>query len=155
MLKLTLLSTLPALVSTTPNFLCGLTFAPCDLPETCVPFYPTCTDFSRCIGLCTAPVIEPVIDPTSYRSCGGFTAIPQRCPVNYTCQTDPRLEWFYLDMPGICVPNDVPTCGGFAGGSCQEDTGLECYDDPRDSCDPKRGGADCIGVCLYPLKSNV
>ena len=23
-----------------------------------------------------------------------------------------------------------------------------CVDDPRDSCDPKRGWVDCIGVCV-------
>ena len=36
-------------------------------------------------------------------------------------------------------------CGGFAGFECPD--GYRCVDDPRDSCDPRRGGADCIGVC--------
>ncbi len=39
-------------------------------------------------------------------------------------------------------------CGGFAGIPCP--AGLICIDDPRDDCDPKRGGADCIGICRGP-----
>lgn len=41
-------------------------------------------------------------------------------------------------------------CGGFAGLECDE--GFECVDDRRDSCDPKLGGADCIGVCRKAKK---
>ncbi|KAF2463130.1 uncharacterized protein BDR25DRAFT_246289, partial [Lindgomyces ingoldianus] len=41
-----------------------------------------------------------------------------------------------------------PRCGGFAGLPCPD--GLKCVDDPRDDCDPKHGGADCIGVCVGP-----
>jgi hypothetical protein len=37
-------------------------------------------------------------------------------------------------------------CGGFAGLPCDE--GLTCVDDPRDTCDPDNGGADCGGVCV-------
>ncbi len=36
-------------------------------------------------------------------------------------------------------------CGGFAGIACPE--GYACMDDPRDSCDPANGGADCGGIC--------
>ncbi|KAF2182233.1 hypothetical protein K469DRAFT_752315 [Zopfia rhizophila CBS 207.26] len=39
-----------------------------------------------------------------------------------------------------------PQCGGFPGTPCPE--GLTCIDDPRDNCDPKKGDADCIGVCV-------
>lgn len=39
-----------------------------------------------------------------------------------------------------------PMCGGFAGIACP--AGLVCVDDPRDSCDPTQGGADCSGVCV-------
>src|SRR5690606_2522326 len=43
-------------------------------------------------------------------------------------------------------PSDlVPICGGFAGLSCPGSG--ECVDDPSDSCDPERGGADCSGLC--------
>jgi hypothetical protein len=36
-------------------------------------------------------------------------------------------------------------CGGIAGIPCAE--GFVCIDDPRDSCDPEQGGADCGGIC--------
>jgi hypothetical protein len=38
------------------------------------------------------------------------------------------------------------TCGGIAGRRCP--AGLECVDDPRDSCSPCKGGADCGGICV-------
>ena len=38
-------------------------------------------------------------------------------------------------------------CGGFAGLRCP--AGLQCVDDPTDSCVPGRG-ADCIGLCVGP-----
>jgi hypothetical protein len=36
-------------------------------------------------------------------------------------------------------------CGGFAGFVCP--SGYTCVDIPNDGCDPKNGGADCLGVC--------
>ena len=39
-------------------------------------------------------------------------------------------------------------CGGIAGFPCPE--GYQCVDDPRDSCDPNAGGADCGGICVRP-----
>jgi hypothetical protein len=42
-------------------------------------------------------------------------------------------------------PQGGKRCGGFAGIPCPN--GLICIDDPRDDCDPKTGGADCIGIC--------
>jgi hypothetical protein len=43
------------------------------------------------------------------------------------------------------------TCGGIAGHGCP---GLgRCADDATDSCDPKRGGADCGGVCICDAKA--
>lgn len=36
-------------------------------------------------------------------------------------------------------------CGGIAAQPCPE--GYVCVDDPRDDCDPARGGADCAGLC--------
>jgi hypothetical protein len=50
-----------------------------------------------------------------------------------------------------CVPVEEPEprfCGGIAGFPCPE--GLACVDDPRDSCDPAHGGADCSGICVEP-----
>ncbi len=40
-------------------------------------------------------------------------------------------------------------CGGFAGLECPSPKQI-CVDDPRDNCDPKKGGADCIGICRGP-----
>ncbi len=40
-------------------------------------------------------------------------------------------------------------CGGFAGLECPNPKQI-CVDDPRDDCDPKKGGADCIGICRGP-----
>jgi len=38
-------------------------------------------------------------------------------------------------------------CGGFAGIPCEQ-KGAICVDDPRDDCDPKKGGSDCGGLCV-------
>jgi hypothetical protein len=38
------------------------------------------------------------------------------------------------------------SCGGFAGKPCPGSGA--CQDDPTDGCDPKAGGADCIGLCV-------
>ena len=36
-------------------------------------------------------------------------------------------------------------CGGIGNLPCPE--GFTCVDDPRDDCDPERGGRDCGGIC--------
>ena len=36
-------------------------------------------------------------------------------------------------------------CGGIAAVQCP--AGQTCVDDPADTCDPKKGGADCSGIC--------
>ncbi len=36
-------------------------------------------------------------------------------------------------------------CGGIAGLLCPR--GYTCVDDPRDACNPAKGGFDCIGYC--------
>jgi len=43
--------------------------------------------------------------------------------------------------------NSIPplSCGGITGKLCPTDQ--VCVDDPTDTCDPKQGGADCIGIC--------
>ena len=41
-------------------------------------------------------------------------------------------------------PSGIP-CGGITGALCPE--GQICIDDPRDNCDPKKGGTDCAGIC--------
>lgn len=45
-------------------------------------------------------------------------------------------------------PNPGPTtqaCGGITGAKCPDNQ--MCVDDPTDSCDPAKGGADCAGTC--------
>lgn len=37
-------------------------------------------------------------------------------------------------------------CGGIAGIICEGNE--DCIDDPRDTCDPMNGGADCSGICV-------
>jgi hypothetical protein len=37
-------------------------------------------------------------------------------------------------------------CGGF--GNIQCPSGLQCVDDPNDTCEPAEGGADCGGICV-------
>lgn len=47
---------------------------------------------------------------------------------------------------------DTIFCGGIAGFPCPD--GMECTDDPTDSCDPNNGGADCGGICVAVVASS-
>ena len=47
---------------------------------------------------------------------------------------------------GECESEVAASCGGIAGTLCAE--GHTCVDNPNDSCIPKKGGADCIGMCV-------
>lgn len=48
------------------------------------------------------------------------------------------------------APEAPKTCGGIVGSVCPK--GSLCTDDPSDSCDPKQGGRDCMGICTAPKK---
>jgi hypothetical protein len=50
-----------------------------------------------------------------------------------------------IDHTGECTPPNAQACGGIAAIKCPNDQ--VCVDDPRDSCDPTSGGADCQGTC--------
>lgn len=76
-------------------------------------------------------------------------AAPKKCP---------KCTKICLGLGQVCVSLPTKTgckdicvlpvfCGGFAGIPCKAD-GDYCVDDPRDSCDPKQGGADCGGLCI-------
>lgn len=39
----------------------------------------------------------------------------------------------------------LPPCGGVAGLTCPD--GFYCVDKKGDGCNPRKGGADCIGIC--------
>ena len=43
-------------------------------------------------------------------------------------------------------PPPLQPCGGITGFPCPK--GQFCVDDPRDECDPAKGGADCSGFCV-------
>jgi hypothetical protein len=76
-----------------------------------------------------------MVQPEDVR-CGGFTTNPHQCAPGYSC-----ILAHIPDVPGTCEKH----CGGIAGIKC--DAGFTCVDDPTDSCDPTKGGADCGGVC--------
>lgn len=74
--------------------------------------------------------------------CGGFIApaFQHQCPAGYDCtHLGPGLN---PDGGGKCIQR----CGGIAGITCHDST-QSCVDDPSDSCDPAKGGADCGGIC--------
>jgi hypothetical protein len=50
-----------------------------------------------------------------------------------------------IKYEGECKKNEPQACGGIAGIRCPE--GKTCVDNPADDCDPKKGGADCSGIC--------
>jgi len=50
-----------------------------------------------------------------------------------------------IEHEGECKKPEHQACGGIAGIPCPG--GKACVDDPADDCDPKRGGADCPGIC--------
>ena len=50
-----------------------------------------------------------------------------------------------IEREGECKKSEPQACGGIAGIPCP--SGKTCVDDPADDCDPKRGGADCPGIC--------
>jgi hypothetical protein len=82
--------------------------------------------------------------------CGGH--VPRElyygCEADEACIDDPFVGGCGMacDRPGICVKKSNH-CGGFAGFKCN---GGKCVDDPTDACDPKNGGADCMGICVQP-----
>jgi hypothetical protein len=74
---------------------------------------------------------------------------PLVCPSNMVCIDDPTVPENVADMTGICAKTEM--CGGFANIQCTT-PGQICVHDSRDSlCDPRHGGADCAGLCVWPL----
>jgi len=80
--------------------------------------------------------------------CGGGRGNYKACEEGWTCIKDPNKSGCGPDCDGygICVVDKL--CGGFAAFDCG-DSRQVCVDDPRDDCDPKNGGADCGGLCMY------
>jgi hypothetical protein len=46
-----------------------------------------------------------------------------------------------------------PECGGIAAKACPAHS--TCKDDPADTCDPAKGGADCAGICVQDTPPKV
>ena len=56
-----------------------------------------------------------------------------------------RKEYPSKESPAYGKDYSKQTCGGIAGIPCPK--GKKCVDDPSDTCDPAKGGADCPGIC--------
>jgi hypothetical protein len=115
----------------------------------------------RCVdnAICGGPSGRPcpsgyqcVDDPRDYcdprrhgASCTGVCVVQPsggRCDPSQASRCTPYQTW----DPETCQCVNNPSCGGFTGRPCA--AGYQCVDDPRDDCDPRRGGADCSGVCV-------
>jgi len=135
---------------------CGFKIAPCPEGSYCKRDDPTCTRGENCLGKC-APTPSSILPTTivtatrtkpsptpkpreTYPPCGGFrVAGGFDCGKGFVCVDNPYVKGCGMacDRPGICVPDE--SCGGFVGKRCQN-ANKECFDDPRDDCDPKNGG---------------
>lgn len=146
---------------------CGFKIAPCPVGTVCRANDPECPPIrgENCAGRCIPTKLPPITEeptplptptvtrrttktPTpTYAPCGGFRPSPISCPKGQICVDDPRIGGCGMacDGPGICVTPEF--CGGFAGFPCKDKNKI-CIDDPRDDCDPRRGGADCGGICV-------
>jgi hypothetical protein len=101
-----------------------------------------CPAPSECVVLNTSPpqaMCVPLPAP------GPNPCDAVRCAKGTHCELRP-VTCVRAPCPPVaeCVA-DGPRCGGFAGIPCAG--GGTCEDDPSDSCDPRRGGADCGGLC--------
>lgn len=126
-------------------------YAKCGGPK---PDLQTCPPQS---SLSLTKITKPTPTATSlpvnpHKICGGGRANYLQCDEGWSCITDPYTLGCgpACDALGICVKNEM--CGGFMGLPCKDKTQV-CLDDPRDECDPKTGGADCAGVCVWPHRS--
>lgn len=68
------------------------------------------------------------------------------CPPGHVCApADDDCDEEEGGCPGGC---QWAGCAGLFGVSCPD--GQVCVDDPGDECEPLRGGADCLGLCVAP-----
>lgn len=80
----------------------------------------------------------------------GFSSTPKtfNAFINKLRAIHPKAGTFVtVKATANCIKVTTPPvmCGGIAGKACP--IGQVCVDDPSDSCDPKKGGADCSGFC--------
>jgi hypothetical protein len=112
----------------------------------------TDTKFDGSPSVCACvPVKPPVCGPVCDIYCQyGNVLDAQGCP---TCKCNPPPD---DSCAAVLCPTGTrceggkclaagPSCGGIIGKPCP---GFgKCVDDPSDSCDPTKGGADCGGIC--------
>ena len=155
-----------------PNDTCDPAAGAANCPGICVPDDATraCTDDSMCPPgyLCA---MNPSLDcaPDASGVCAGTCVpappppppTPGQCAVDadcasiadectpcpdgaYTCPTAVCKDGICVGLRGTCATPGF--CGGIAGLPCPP--GWTCVDQPNDFCDPRRGGADCGGICV-------
>jgi hypothetical protein len=81
----------------------------------------------------------------------GFSATPQEFSlfVEKLRAIHPKQGTFLnIELAANCNsnPSETESCGGITAKQCP--SGKACVDDPKDSCDPAHGGADCSGLCV-------
>ncbi len=69
-----------------------------------------------------------------------------KCVPNQCVDTQFCIQGTHWDSVQCKCVSDNQFCGGIAGIRCP--AGQHCIDNPNDSCDPARGGADCGGICV-------
>jgi hypothetical protein len=107
------------------------------------------SNFDSSPSVCACVPVKPPVCPPVCKIYCQYGNVPDAngCPT-CTCNPDPCATvkcaaGTHCDA-GKCAA-DGPSCGGIAGTPCPG--AGKCVDDPRDSCDPARGGADCGGIC--------
>jgi len=126
--------------------------APCPPVAVCVadpkpPAGPTCGGIAgkACPGMgkCVDDPSDSCDPAKGGADCGGICT----CVQSALCAKGTKFD----SSPSVCAcvpdmtPPSGPACGGFTGKPCP---GMgKCVDDPSDSCDPAKGGADCGGIC--------
>jgi hypothetical protein len=107
-----------------------------------------CPAPSECVVLQTFPPQARCVPPSPpVDACATV-----RCAKGTHCEVK-QVTCVRAPCPPVaqCVP-DGPRCGGFAGITCAG--AGTCEDDPSDDCDPRRGGADCGGLCACRVIAN-
>jgi hypothetical protein len=98
--------------------------------------------------------------PHASASCDGGACTLGACDPGYgDCDGNPQNG---CEASLALVPNSAncgacgvscPECAGFLGLACPQ--GLICHDYEGDNCFPNGFGADCVGICLAPLPSEL
>ena len=73
------------------------------------------------------------------------------CTVATSTPTGQDIQSNLLVRQYVCRSDDCGVgqqCGGIAAFPCPP--GLNCVDNPNDNCNPRKGGADCSGICVKP-----